>query len=234
MLLLAGAVVWWTWHEPLAENSNSQAASQTPAAATHAAEPVALRVLPLKPSATVANQPAEGAGGKAPLLNAAKIEATEDEKASRAGNRAGGEIRLPARSGESYVRRPLGISVEPPTVVLADSNGGREISSLASEPATLPTLDAKVSQGVVAPNLIHKVEPVYPREALTQRLGGTVTLTASIAEDGTVREVKVLSGEPVLAEAAVAAVRLWRYSPCLLNGKPVVVEKPVTIVFKAP
>jgi TonB family protein len=87
---------------------------------------------------------------------------------------------------------------------------------------------------VTAPNLIRKVEPVYPREALTQRLGGTVTLTASIAEDGTVREIKVLSGQPLLAEAAVAAVRQWRYSPCLLNGKPVSVEKPITIIFKTP
>ena len=233
MLLLAGAVVWWTWHEPLAENSTSQATAQA-SAATEKAEPVALRVLPLKPSATVANQPAERSSTKAPLQNAAKIEVSEEAKASPPGKGAVNEIKLPVVSGTSVRSAPVGAAVDPPTVVVANTDGGGEISGLASEPANLPTLEAKVSQGVTAPNLIRKVEPVYPREALTQRLGGTVTLTASIAEDGTVREIKVLSGQPLLAEAAVAAVRQWRYSPCLLNGKPVSVEKPITIIFKTP
>jgi protein TonB len=235
LLLLAGAVVWWTWHEPLAENTTSQMTAQPSATATEKAETVALRVLPLKPSATVVNQPGDRSSTKPPLQNAAKIETTGDANASRPGKRAVSEIRLPTHSGESSARlAAVGAAVDPPTVVLANMNGVGRISELASEPANLPTLDAKVSQGVTAPNLIHKVEPAYPREAFAQRLGGTVTLTASIAEDGAVREIKVLSGEPMLAEAAVAAVRQWRYSPCLLNGQPIAVEKPITIVFKTP
>jgi protein TonB len=64
------------------------------------------------------------------------------------------------------------------------------------------------------------------------RLEGSVTLDASVAEDGTVREVKVLRGQPILAAAAVAAVQQWRYSPSLLNGKPTPAQRKITVTFK--
>ena len=73
---------------------------------------------------------------------------------------------------------------------------------------------------------------MYPQQARSLGLEGSVTLDASVAEDGTIREVKVLHGQPILAAAAVAAVHQWRYTPSLLNGKPTPVQREITIIFK--
>ena len=70
--------------------------------------------------------------------------------------------------------------------------------------------------------------------ARIQRLAGSVTLDATIAPDGAVRDVKAISGPSALAPAAIAAVRQWRYSPPLLNGARIEVHKEITIVFKLP
>ncbi len=59
-------------------------------------------------------------------------------------------------------------------------------------------------------------------------------LDALVGEDGTVREVAVTSGPPLLAKAAVQAVKQWRYQPFLLNGKPVSIHNQITIQFKLP
>jgi protein TonB len=64
------------------------------------------------------------------------------------------------------------------------------------------------------------------------RLEGPVTLLASIAEDGSVRHIKVVSGPEILATAAIEAVRQWRYTPSLLDGKPTAIEREITVVFK--
>jgi len=236
LLLLASGVVWWTWHEPGGENSASQVASQAHATPAEGAEPAALQVLPLKPSASIAPPTPHGPQAKGMLQNAAKVESAIDtnegkkNEAPHSVDDTASNIKFPAPSSSTHAAATLP-PVDPPTVVLA-SNDGEKLPSLNSETASLPTLDLKVSQGVTAPTIIHQIEPVYPPKALGQRLSGTVRLTASIAEDGTVREVKVVVGDPTLAAAAVAAVRQWRYSPCLLNGKPVAVQKEITIIFK--
>jgi TonB family protein len=249
LLFLASGVVWWTWHEPAGENSTTQAASQTHTTPGEAAEPAVLQVLPLKPSASIAAPASNGYHPKGLLQNAANVEtaagANQDanNKTARPVNAAASNMKLPAASGSLYLQPAAnrsmanqstanGALVDPPMIVLASNNGGETLPSLAAETAALPTLDVKVSQGVTAPTIVHKIEPVYPRAALSQRLGGTVTLSALIAEDGSVREVKVVEGDSTLAAAAVVAVRQWRYSPCLLNGKPVVVQKEITIIFK--
>ena len=80
-------------------------------------------------------------------------------------------------------------------------------------------------------SLIRRVEPDYPRIAIITRLSGTVVLRATIGTDGEVRGIEVLSGNPILAEAARAAVRQWRYRPTLLDGQPVEVETQITVNF---
>jgi protein TonB len=96
----------------------------------------------------------------------------------------------------------------------------------------LPRLEIKISQGVKEANIVHQVPPVYPPGALARRIEGAVNLEVSIAEDGSIASVKVLRGQPLLAEAAVTAVRQWRYTPPLLNGKPIAVQKEITVDFK--
>ena len=100
----------------------------------------------------------------------------------------------------------------------------------ARENAPPPTV--RVSQGVMAGLLIHKVEPVYPLLAKQARIVGAVTLAALVGKDGSVENLKVVSGHPLLVEAAVDAVKQWRYKPYLLNGEPVNVQGTITVIFK--
>jgi protein TonB len=87
------------------------------------------------------------------------------------------------------------------------------------------------SEGVMAAALIYKVQPQYPVIARTMHLAGTVYLRAIIATDGTVRQLEVISGNPILANPALQAVRQWRYQPTRLNGEPVEVETLITVNF---
>jgi protein TonB len=79
--------------------------------------------------------------------------------------------------------------------------------------------------------LVNRVVPAYPELARQIRLEGTVRLQAVIGRDGTVQSLEILSGHPILARAAVAAVREWRYRPTLLRGEPVEVETLITVIF---
>ena len=73
--------------------------------------------------------------------------------------------------------------------------------------------------------------PLYPEIARSARVSGIVILEAILAEDGTVRDVRVLRSVALLDAAAVAAVREWRFTPTLLNGMPVPVVMTVTVAF---
>jgi protein TonB len=70
--------------------------------------------------------------------------------------------------------------------------------------------------------------------ALRARREGSVVLLATIAEDGTIRELKTISGDPMLVQATTDAVKQWRYRPYLLNGKPTRMQTQITVRFKAP
>ena len=80
--------------------------------------------------------------------------------------------------------------------------------------------------------LLHQVIPVYPRLARAARVSGIVRLVGVIARDGTVRNLRVVSGHPLLVAAALSAVRQWVYRPTILNGKPVEVICPIEVRFK--
>lgn len=79
--------------------------------------------------------------------------------------------------------------------------------------------------------LVHKVEPAYPPMARTARIQGPVELRAIISKEGTIENLRVVSGHPMLAQAALDAVRQWRYRPYILNGAPVEVETEVIVKF---
>jgi periplasmic protein TonB len=89
----------------------------------------------------------------------------------------------------------------------------------------------RMSEGVMAAMLMNRVEPKYPAFAIAARISGTVHLRAIIGKDGTVRELEVVDGNPLLAQAAKVAVQNWRYQPTRLNGEPVEVETYVTVNF---
>jgi protein TonB len=89
----------------------------------------------------------------------------------------------------------------------------------------------RVPAGMAEANLIHDVAPNYPPEAGRARIEGTVVLLAVIGKDGTVQDVRVKSGLQVLAQAAIEAVKQWRYRPYLVNGEPVEIDSQITINF---
>jgi protein TonB len=101
--------------------------------------------------------------------------------------------------------------------------------------APTPVLQAlAVSQGVSQGLLLKRVQPTYPANARQARIEGAVQLMATITRNGDISAVKVLSGEPQLAHAAVDAVKQWKYKPYLLNGSPVEIQTQVTVNFKLP
>ena len=96
-------------------------------------------------------------------------------------------------------------------------------------PAPLPPM--RVGGVVRPPQKVHHVTPAYPPIAQAAKISGIVIIDALIAEDGSVREVKVLKSVPLLDSAAADAVRQWRFTPTLLNGVPVQVIMSVTVSF---
>ncbi len=92
-----------------------------------------------------------------------------------------------------------------------------------------PSKPITVTSDVQAAKLIRKVIPVYPRLAIAAHISGTVRLTGVVAKDGTVQQIRVVSGPALLVEAALDAVRQWIYRPTMLNNKPVEVIAPIDV-----
>jgi TonB family protein len=90
----------------------------------------------------------------------------------------------------------------------------------------------RVGGAVQSANLISQVAPVYPPPAKQARIQGDVVLEAVISKEGDVTNLRVVSGHPLLVEAALTAARQWKYRPTLLNGQPVEVASQVTVPFK--
>jgi|GEM_PF-3574312 len=99
----------------------------------------------------------------------------------------------------------------------------------ASKPAAAPAV--RVESSMIQPKLIKHVEPEYPAVAQTARVEGIVILEATIDKTGQVVETKILRSIPLLDDAAVAAVKQWRYEPYMLNGAPVKFITTVTVRF---
>ena len=103
-----------------------------------------------------------------------------------------------------------------------------EPPAVVAPPPPRPT---RVSSGAQAANLIHRVKPVYPELARRVRVQGVVVLEATISKEGTVEDIRVVSGHPLLVDAAVHAVQEWLYRPTLLNNEPVAVITTITVTF---
>ncbi len=115
--------------------------------------------------------------------------------------------------------------------MLSEVLGTRSVPVLATMPESMPIKRIRVASRVAEANLIHDVAPQYPPEAGRARIEGAVVLMAVIGKDGSVQDVRVESGLPLLAQAAIDAVKQWRYRPYLLNGEPVEVDSRITINF---
>jgi TonB family protein len=97
-----------------------------------------------------------------------------------------------------------------------------------------PSQRVRVSQGVEQGLILTKVDPIYPPLARRARIQGTVILRVVINKSGDVENMQLFSGHPMLAQAALDAVKQWKYKPYLLNGAPVEVETTVMVNFTLP
>ena len=102
----------------------------------------------------------------------------------------------------------------------------------AAPPPPKPT-QSRIRQGgqVQAAKLVNKVQPLYPPLARQTRISGTVRLHAIIAKNGSVEQLEVISGHPLLVQAALDAVRQWKYQPTTLNGENVEVDTTIDVIF---
>lgn len=106
---------------------------------------------------------------------------------------------------------------------------------MGAVPPTLqpPTTSARIIRlsRMTEGMLVRRIEPRYPPAALIARIEGPVKIKAIISREGIIKQAEVLSGSPLLAGAALEAIRQWRYRPYILNGEPVEVETQITVNF---
>ncbi len=129
----------------------------------------------------------------------------------------------------------------PPPVSLgsggADGLGGASPNDSVLNGRTQPAVKVvssrpfAISSGVATGMLIRQTPPVYPTIAKEARVSGTVVLHATIAKNGTIKDLQVVSGSPMLQKAAMDAVRTWRYKPYELSNEPVEVDTTISVVF---
>jgi TonB family protein len=162
------------------------------------------------PSATTAQQPVSGS----------------NSGSSSGSNSAVANISSPAPHGdETASLGPPPLAVEQPSSAL---------TGVLSSKAMMPSLSARVSEGISGGQLIHRVPPVYPLQAKSLRMEGKVVLDAMVMEDGSVSDLKVVQGPPVFTASALDAVKKWRYKPFVLNGKAVKSPMRIMVDFKLP
>ena len=99
-------------------------------------------------------------------------------------------------------------------------------------PPPVPQKPIRVSGGVQQAKLLRRAEPTYPPIARQARIQGTVSLEAIISKSGTVQNLRVLSGHPLLVQSALQAVQQWRYQPTLLSGEPVEVITNIDVIYR--
>jgi protein TonB len=119
---------------------------------------------------------------------------------------------------------------------VGDVTGPFILNSIGVAPPPLPikpkpVVNPPVISHMMEGNLIHQVQPNYPPLARAARVQGPVVLRAIISRAGTIENLQILSGHPLLTGAAIDAVRQWRYRPYILNGEAVEVETQVTVNF---
>jgi protein TonB len=105
--------------------------------------------------------------------------------------------------------------------------GTKPVMPVAPAPKIAPLRISHMSEG----DVIRRVQPAYPPLARSARIQGLVVLQAVISKQGTIEDLRVLAGHPMLVRAAIDAVSQWRYRPYILNNEPVEVETQITVNF---
>jgi protein TonB len=255
-LLLAAAAVWyWYVNQPPKVSAGGNATvtegnpSSIPAPSASATLPEPERSSAVNPTSSkttsqpvLGSQPSAGAvSGTRPLGNTTGAAAarnnsfdtsTEVAAEEPAKKPALGEVRLAAPKVTRTATVSESGAVEPGLamngVAAADSSSLSLLTSKSKGPAAPLAVggDAKIAR------LLSSVPPVYPQMARAQRVSGDVTIDALIDTNGRVSTMRVVSGPALLHDAAMSAVKQWKYQPATLNGIPTATHLNVTVQFK--
>jgi TonB family protein len=134
-------------------------------------------------------------------------------------------------------------STKQPKLQAAKQDTGKSATNAALVPASLPPATAakapvsdllEVSEDFADDQVIHRVHPTYPKQALAKKLHGNVVLQVIVSKQGKVDSLALISGDPMLGQAAQSAVKQWRYKPYWHNGEPTDFQTRVTVDFKLP
>ena len=151
-----------------------------------------------------------------------------------------GHIMLPSRYHHPTADpASFEVAVGPPGIgpaSYADAGAGFPIAESGTRPVMPATPPARIKREFVVSkmllgSLIRKVEPKYPPLAMAARIQGSVVLAAVISKSGSMENLKLVSGHPMLVPAAIDAVRQWQYQPYVLNGEVIEVETQITVNF---
>ncbi len=227
IVVLIFSVGWWSSHHT-ADTAAAQPSS-VPVAASVVSNPgtsAPPNLASTKPNPAISSEePANARSKRESLTKAASLDRIETATA---------EITKPIRVVSPERTNPSDSDLPPALAGLGTANtkGTETVSTLLTAHVSLPQRPAPISQGVVPGEIEHKVSAVYPAQARAVRQQGTVVLQAMITEDGSVRDVTVVSGPPLLRQAASDAVKQWKYKPYRLNGQPVAIQTQVKVEFK--
>jgi TonB family protein len=257
LLAILGVAGYFGWQklqpmQYLHGSTSTQTAKQAAAPAEPAPAPVAQR------PAETDNSPAETTGSNS-LPDLGVVSSTAAPSASEHNSSAPETIRvqeLPMNAEQKAAGlkpAPVVIQVKPSSQVAAKAQASQPappplpMTAASSSNAVLNSIVAteaptpkpapgslRISQGVSQGLVVRKVAPAYSSMALQLHKEGAVELMATISKDGSVTGVKVLSGDLMLANSAVEAVKQWKYRPYLLNGEPVEIQTQITVNFKMP
>ena len=125
------------------------------------------------------------------------------------------------------VARPVSMTVNPSQMMPVSTPPTPTSWQQTGEPVHLNEESARAL-------ITQTVNPMYPTEALSQKLQGPVVLQLSVGRDGTVQDLKLVRGYFVLGKAAIAAVKQWRFKPYIVNGRAMETQTVITINFSYP
>jgi len=235
VLFLVSVVVWKVWSKPLSDAIPGQQvveAEKRPGLGSASAVKTGLA---WKPSPT--HQLNEsGPGGSPDPQPSAQFEAPDATSGAESSYASPAKTHhlTPADTVKGAALTDSNSDTTEAPQLFASNLDNPKIGTLLSAPVTLPKFATPISQGVSEGAIEHQVTPIYPRQALPLRLEGAVVLEAIVSENGRLEDIKAVSGHSLLAQAAIDAVRQWRYRPYLLNGKPVRMQTKITVNFKMP
>jgi TonB family protein len=226
-LALLAVFGWKAWYRASVASTTSQPAVGSPTDSPEGENTAAGAGLASTADVVRPSSPPSSGRGRSPALPAVKgipEAARPPMRPAQRGNQSGLDrgTRSSSAPNDEEIPQLAASSAEPTDLG----------NALATTPA-LPQLGVPISQGIAGGVLVHKVRPVYPPEAMGMHVEGNVVIDAMVTTQGEVEELKLVSGDPRLARAAMDAVRKWRYTPYSLNGIPIPKQTRITVSFIA-